>query len=284
MSKTATIKNDRITATISSKGAEFTSIIFDGKEQLWERDAQIWDGQAPILFPICGGLKDGKFIYEGKEYFLEKHGFVRGAEFEIESADETKAVFLYKSNEETIKKYPFEFEFRVIFCLDGTDIKIDYSVKNMGANTMYYSVGAHEAYACPEGVETYSVIFEKTETLKSALLDGTILGHNFKMVGENIKELPLKKDYFLTDALIFTEIESRKVSLKNVTTGSKIDIDFKDFDNLLIWQKPGAKYICIEPWAGLPDYSDTDCKIETKAGINPLEAGKESVHTHIISF
>ena len=110
MSKTAIIKNDRITATIDAKGAEFTSILLDGKEQLWERDVQIWDGQAPILFPICGGLRDGKFIYEGKEYFLEKHGFVREAEFELESADQTKAVFLYKANEETLKKYPFDLK------------------------------------------------------------------------------------------------------------------------------------------------------------------------------
>jgi hypothetical protein len=32
----------------------------DGTEYLWQGDARYWSGQAPVLFPICGSLRDNK--------------------------------------------------------------------------------------------------------------------------------------------------------------------------------------------------------------------------------
>ena len=66
MSSTFTISNGNITAVCSSAGAELISLKnSDGKEFLF-RDKNIWDFSSPILFPICGGLKDDIYLYEGK--------------------------------------------------------------------------------------------------------------------------------------------------------------------------------------------------------------------------
>lgn len=284
MYKEVKISNDRISAVISTCGAEFKSIRVDGREILWNGDPEFWGWQAPILFPICGGLKDGKFIYDGKEYFLKKHGFVRGAEFELEKADETSAVFLFRSSKETLEQYPFEFELRAIFTLEEATVKVDYSVRNLSAGTMYYSVGAHEAYACPEGIEEYSILFEKTEDLKATRLIGDTLGHDAETIMENTNELPLKREYFEKDALVFPNIRSRRVTLKNRATGYSMELDFESNEQLLFWTKPGAGYICIEPWCGLADYVDTDYRIEHKKAIKSLESGEERVHTHKMIF
>ena len=58
-----TIKNDKLTATVSSKGSELISVkSADGKEFIWQADEKFWARSAPVLFPIVGGLKDKKCI------------------------------------------------------------------------------------------------------------------------------------------------------------------------------------------------------------------------------
>ena len=282
MPEIITISNNTLTVTISTKGAEIKSIKKNGKEIIWEGDPSVWSGQTPILFPICGGLKDDKFIYGGKEYTLEKHGYARISEFEIEKADKSSAVFLLKSNEESLKKYPFEYEFRVFFTLDENTLKVDYTAKNTGDKTMYYAAGAHEAYACANGIEEWSVIFEKDEEFKRTVLNGNLLELTPVPFAENGKELPLKNEYFETDAIVLENLKSRRVTLKNRNTKENIDVEFEGNDYLLIWTKPGANYICIEPWGALPDFVDSDNRLEHKKGITALAKGEEHTNSHKI--
>ena len=81
MAEQIKISNGEITAVISTRGAELKSVVKNGREFIWEGDPNVWAGQAPLLFPICGGLKDDKYVLGGNEYTLEKHGFARFKEF-----------------------------------------------------------------------------------------------------------------------------------------------------------------------------------------------------------
>lgn len=278
------IFNDKIDIEISALGAEMKSMKYKGKELLWGGNPEVWSGQAPLLFPICGGLKDDCFIWKGKEYSLPKHGFARKTVFETESRSDSSAVFLLKANEETKKSYPFDFELRVKYAVKDNVIFVDYEVKNDGNDTMYFSIGAHEAYACPGGIENCSVEFEAEEELNSSQLDGNLLKYEAVKLPKKEKTLDLKNKYFETDALVFTDILSRSVTLKNNVSGEKIKVDFPDSPYLLLWTIPGAEYICIEPWNGIPDYVDSDRKIENKKGIIKLESGKTVTIGHKITF
>ena len=284
MAEQLILSNNQIKATFSTKGAELISVIKDGQEKIWIGDPDVWAAHAPFLFPICGGLKDDKFIYEGKEYILQKHGYIRFVEFEVESHSDTKLVFLHRWNDETISQYPFHYELRVIYTLEGTELKVDYNVKNLDDSCMYYSVGSHEGYYCPEGIEEYSIIFDKPEDLDSNILNGNLLEYNAINVGKNIYELPLKYEYFAVDALVFLNPNSRKVSLKNRKTGEEIGLEFKDHDFFLLWTKPGAKYICMEPWCGCHDFVDSDYDFKNKKGIIKLSGKEEKTKTHKIIF
>lgn len=284
MSKNVTVSNGILDVVISTFGAEIKSLKKDGKEYLWGGNPDVWSGQAPILFPMCGAFKDNKYTFEGKTYTLPKHGFARTSEFEIETAQKEKAVFLLKANDETLKNYPFDFELRAIFELSGSTLNVSYEVKNKGGSTMYFSVGAHEAYDCPEGIEEYSVIFEKDESFDSNVLYGELLGHEtIKLDGQG-RELPLKYEYFAIDAQVFTTLKSRKATLKNRKSGKSIDVSFADADYFLLWTKPTGKYICFEPWSGIQDYVDTDGDITHKPGIIALTAGETSVKKHSITI
>lgn len=284
MAEQIIISNDRIKATISTLGAEIQSVTVDGKENIWEGDPNVWSGHAPLLFPICGGLRDDAYVFGGKSYTLEKHGYARFAEFTAEKVSENEATFLLCSDDTSRKQFPFEYELRVTYTIEENKINVVYSVKNTDAKDMYFSIGAHEAYACPEGIEEYSIEFEKSENLVCNALEGNYLSHETYSVGENTRELALKYDYFAVDALVFLSLKSRKAFLKNRTTGRKIEVDYDGFDYLLLWTKPGAKYICIEPWCGIPDFADSTGDFTKKEGIIRLAAGDTYVRTHSMVF
>ncbi len=283
MAEQLKISNGIITAVISTKGAELKSVVKDGTEILWEGNPDVWAGQAPLLFPLCGGLKDDKYIFEDKEYTLPKHGFARGSEFEVEGAADSTAAFILRSNEETRKGFPFDFELRVTYTLMDNKIEVGYSVKNVGSGDMYFSIGGHEGYACPGGVEEYSLVFDEEEAFICNVLDGNLLEYNTYSVGEG-RELPLKYDFFTIDALTFLNLKSRGVNLVNRKSGKSLRVEFEGFDYLFVWTKPNAyaNYICIEPWCGIPDFVDSDYDITKKRGIVKLQAKGEKVLTHSI--
>lgn len=280
------IKNSQLTAEISPDGAELISVSdIDGNEFIWCGDPAVWSGHAPVLFPICGALKDGKYIWEGKEYSLEKHGFIRHKRFECTESGESFAVFKYVSDESTKSSYPFDFEFSVRFELDGNNIRITYYAENKSEYPMYFSCGAHEAYACPGGIEEYSVSFEKDSVLDLyRSINAGILETCSTPLPLDKGSLHLEKKMFEDDALIFKNHKSRKICLSKNGGGRKITVDFNGFDYLLIWTKPEGDYVCLEPWTGIPDSTDSTGILSEKEGITRLEPGKTFDVTHIITF
>ena len=75
------IGNHLLSAEIRSEGAELGSLKKDGLEYVWEADPLHWGHSAPILFPVVGGLKEGRTRIEGKPYTMAKHGFFKGTRF-----------------------------------------------------------------------------------------------------------------------------------------------------------------------------------------------------------
>ena len=278
------ITNGVLTVEILETGAEIQSVKnADGKEFIWNGDPAYWTGRAPIMFPICGGLKEDKYTYNGGEYTLPKHGFAKLMEYEVESKEDSKVTMLLKSNEETKKAFPFDFEMRVIFALDDNKLITTYSVTNKGED-MFFSVGSHEAYAIPDGIENYHIQFDKDVTLNSYILDGNLLEDNYITVLENGNKFPLKDEYFAVDALVFKNVDFKKASLVSNNGERKITVEFPDCDYFLLWKKPQAKYLCLEPWAGVQDIIGSEYDISKKEGIVSLLAGKEYTNTHTITF
>lgn len=277
------IDNGVLRAEITPFGAELISLKKNGTEQLWCGDPKVWEGHSPILFPICGGLNDGKYTYKNTEYVLEKHGFAKNSIFAVEEAGEDYAVFLLKSDDKTKAVYPFDFEFRVKFSLCGSSLNAEYAVTNTGTGEMYFSVGAHEAYACAGGIENYSVEFECEEVFESSLQENGLMSRNTEIVAENCV-LNLKNEYFIDNSLIFQKLKSRRVRLAASDGKDVCKIEFADFPYLLLWTIPGAEYICIEPWCGLPDYNGERTDFDEKPGIIRVDAGMTEKRTHTITF
>ena len=279
-----TIKNNYITAKINEIGAELKSLVYNDTEYIWEGKSEVWAGSCPLLFPICGGLKNDKYILNGKEYTLEKHGYARFKTFEVESKTDSSVVFLHKSDMESKERFPFEYELRVIYTLCDKTLKVDYSVKNLSDNTMYFNIGSHEGYYTPEGIEDYDVIFPQNETLNSYVLYGNLLSNQQLPIIKDQNYIPLYDKYFTVDALVFKDLKSKSATLRNRKTGKAVKVDFPDAKYFLLWHKPNSPYMCLEPWDGVQDIVGSSYDIQKKEGINSLNAGKEYIYTHSITI
>lgn len=278
------ITNGCLTAKFNEIGAELKSLVFNETEYIWPGDPNVWKYSAPIMFPVCGGLVDDEYLLDGKKYSMQKHGFTRDILFAVERAEADHVTFLLRANEETRKQYPFEFEFRVSYRLEGKSLKVCYDVKNLSDDTMYFSFGGHEGYYCPEGIEEYDVILPEPENWDSTRLEGAYITDKIWRVAENTDTLPLKYEYFKVDTLIFLNMKAKSVILRNRNTGRALQVSFAGNDYFQIWTKQGAPYICLEPWCGVADRVDTDKNIKTKFGIMQLPATKSLSREHTIEI
>jgi galactose mutarotase-like enzyme len=276
------IENDHLSISVSTKGAELQSIFHKEFkiEYMWSGDPAFWGKKSPVLFPIVGTLKGDSYLYNDKSYHLTRHGFAREMEFEVAEHSEDSISFFITSNFSTLKQFPFEFEFSVTYKLSGSKLTVTYTVKNKSAKEdCYFSVGGHPAFRVPlveaTSYEDYYLEFNKEETLSRWPIskEGLIETMPEPLMNDTFV-LPLKKELFYKDALVFKHLTSSAVSLKSDQTNHGLDFSFDGFPFLGIWAAKNADFVCIEPWCGIADSVATDQQLMHKEGINKLKAGE----------
>ncbi|MFT3919817.1 aldose 1-epimerase family protein [Cloacibacterium sp.] len=265
-----TIQNQAIKAVIKSKGAELSSLQKDGKNYIWEINSEFWNKTSPILFPIVGALKNGEYFHEGKVYKLSRHGFARDFEFEVIENSENAVVFSLKSNEETLKVYPFHFELQLSYILEGNKLMVKYEIINRSSEKMYYSIGAHPAFNIDGNFEDFSLIFDDEKDLETYKLEQDLFSGKTEILKLNGNVLPLQYELYEEDALVFKNFATKSLTLAK-NNESVMKVSFSDFPYLGIWTKKDAPFICIEPWLGIADNANASGKIEEKEGIQILE-------------
>jgi galactose mutarotase-like enzyme len=192
-------------------------------------------------------------------------------EFELIEKKEDSATFSIQSNSETLLNYPFEFELQMQYTLINTTVELDYKVVNKDNSEIPFSIGAHPAFALPSNFENYSLDFEKVEPLEYTLLENDLVSQQIEKIHTDTNRVPLTYELFKRDALIFKKLQSNSLSI--IEKGKPIlKVHFEDFPSLGIWTKVGAPYICIEPWFGYSDTTESNGNIFEKEGVIVLEA------------
>lgn len=274
----ATLENGILRIGVNELGAELCEIHSkaSGKEYMWDANPDIWGSYAPVLFPVIGAVKNGFAIIKGQSYKIPRHGFIRNNP-NVELIEQTANSLTYglKYSEKTLQIYPYEFDFKITFTLEGNKITVSHKITNLGDYSMLFSLGGHPAFKCPvnegEEYEDYYLEFEKTENAATWLLEKNgLVGRTTKPMIENSNILPLRSDMFDNDALIFKNLNSNSVRLKSRKSSQSVHVDYTGFPYLGIWAKPNAHFVCIEPWLGIADNADSDQNFETKEGIISL--------------
>ena len=281
---TCTNKNERLSVTIAAHGAELSSIYdkANDRELVWQADPAFWNRHAPVLFPNVGKYYGGHFTYNGTDYPMGQHGFARDTEFEQAASGENFVTYRLCADEESKKVYPFDFVLEITHRLNGNRLTVEWNVKNTDNKEMYFTIGGHPAFnvnVLPDtDFEDYSLVFkEGTEKLSYVLLDaesGTAIGDKVYELELTDSKYALKKDMFDKDALVFDGGQIEWAALALPDGKPYIALESKGFPNFGIWSKPGAPYVCLEPWCGRCDNKGFEGEISEKPGIIALKAGE----------
>jgi galactose mutarotase-like enzyme len=251
------IASAHLSAAINPLGAELTHLRDpQGRELMTDADPRWWTGRAPILFPIVGRANGDIIRVDGAEYVMKQHGFARHKAFELATHDAARAVFRLTDNEETRAVYPFAFALYVSFTLEGATLSIDVRIENRGDAVMASSFGFHPAFAwplpygAPRGA--HRIVFDADEPERLNEIHGGLIAAETRASPLDGRTLALRDDLFVDDALVWDAIHSSVVTY-GAAEGPQLEIAFPDTRKLGIWTKPGAHYVCVEPWHGIAD-------------------------------
>ena len=277
MSDLVAIGSNELVARINPLGAELWSLTDRaGREYLTDADPAFWTGHAPLLFPIVGALNGGRYRVEGTEYALPKHGFARTSRFELAEQDAERVRFRLAESEATLAAYPFRFVLEMAFALAGATLSMVATVHNPGTVPLPFSFGFHPGFAWPlpggAAKADHAIVFEREETEAIRRIDGEGLVARSEPTPVVGRTLALGPVLFEDDALIWDRLASRGCTY-GAPGGARLDIAFPETPMLGVWQKPGARYICIEPWAGIADPAGFAGDFRDKPGVMALAAG-----------
>jgi galactose mutarotase-like enzyme len=249
-----TIRSGRLVAEISRQGAELTRLQDrDGNELLWNGCEKWWTGRAPLLFPIVGRLPNDIAISDGKAFSMRQHGFARNKQFSIVGASVSKCILSLASDDATRQQFPFDFVLEVAFSIEDAALRIGATVFNKSPRAMPVSFGFHPAFRWPlpygGSRQDYEIRFESSECVPIyRTTDGLLDIAESTEIFEG-RTLSLDDAMFVSGALIFNRLKSRAVNF-GVPGQPSIRIRFPNMPHLGVWTKPGAGFLCIEPWQG----------------------------------
>ena len=293
MSEIISISSNSLTASIDTMGAQLMSLRKGESEYLWQGDSNWWPRRAPILFPIVGVLKDSKAESAEGTISLARHGLARLNQFEVVEQSPSSVTLQLKSTEETRKSYPYDFELRLIFSVDGDTLTQTYKVTNPANVVLPFTLGAHPAFNIPiPGVEAasldqYHLSFTRSWTSYGpSITDEGLCDYTTpqKLI---VDSDTLDLSWVLIDrekTITLEDVPDSRITFATSTEAPSeahgIQMDFEGFDYLGIWSAaPGCPFVALEPWCGIADTVDCDGIFEHKPGMINLEPGQSIAKT-----
>jgi galactose mutarotase-like enzyme len=268
----------QLSAAINPFGAQL-SVLRDGggRDLLWNGDPAVWAGRAPILFPTIGELVGGRFRVGSRSYALPRHGFARNKRFEVIATAATEATFRLQADESTLQVYPFHFQLDVRFALAGAVLSVTSTVLNMGRENMPASIGYHPGFRWPlpygQARAAHFIEFATGENawIRRLNAHGLLSAEHSPTPLVN-RRLRLEDALFRDDVVIFDELHSRSVTY-GANEGPRLQVSYPDATYLGVWTKPGADFVCIEPWHGIADEAGFAGELVDKRGVFSVPPG-----------
>lgn len=286
-----TIETSRLRVSIKTKGAELYSVVNKetGLEYMWGGDPTFWGKTSPVLFPIVGALKNDTYLFNNHAFNLARHGFARDFEFEADESVEDRIVLTLNATSLSLEKYPFQFQLKIGYTVEGNFLLVNYGVQNTGPQEMYFSIGGHPAFKVPlvnaTAYSDYYLVFNKIENSpRWPISSGGLIGSAPVPFLNNSDRIDLNKNLFNQDALVFKNLQSDMVSLKSTGHDHGLDFHFNGFPFLGIWAAKNADFVCIEPWCGIADAETHDQKLISKEGIEKIAVGESWSRTWKVQF
>jgi galactose mutarotase-like enzyme len=283
MASTVSISTEALSAEISATGAELIRLQDrTGNDLLWDGNPAFWNGRSPLLFPMVGRAKGDRIKVAGKTYELSQHGFARTSLFTLVRSDAASCTWRLEASEATLRRYPFKFRLDVTYRIEDATLHMEGEVTNTNAGLMPASFGFHPALRWPlpygKPRAAHEIVFEKNETAPIRRpIDGLLSAAQFQTPMCE-RHLLLHDNLFEEGALVWDTLASR-----SVVYGNALRVDFPRMPHLGIWTKPGAGYVCIEPWQGYASPEGFDGEFADKSGMVAIAPGASEIFAMSIS-
>ena len=264
------LRRGSLSATAETLGGELVSLR-GGREYIWDGSPAYWTGRNPVLFPIVGSLKNETVRFGGKAYHMGRHGFARRSEFALADRGPDYVVFQLGDSPATLAQYPCPFSLQVRHQLLEDGFSTAFTVENTGGGPMPFCIGAHTAFRCPmeegKSFQDYQLVFDQPEVADSLLLspDGILESGGTERFLDHGRTLPLDYSVFARlDTLIFQGLRSTGVALTDREGRRGVHISYEGFPMVAFWTKPGAPFLCLEPWHGCAAFNDESGELTDK--------------------
>lgn len=243
-------------AVVDAAGAELVVLDSRGpnaRPLLWD-GSNPWKRHSPVLFPIVGRLPDDRMALGDTEVRLPQHGFARDRVFEWVSRSTDGCVLELIDDAESRRIFPCAFRLQLHYRIAAGKLELRYVLRNPDTTAdLHAAVGAHPAFLWPQEPgalrEAHRLVFsDEEEKTIWRVSDGLLRAQPepSPLVG---RELPLSDSLFVDDALIFRPVRSHGVQFLG-PRGAGLEMSWRGFPELGVWTKPGAGFLCIEPWHG----------------------------------
>ena len=285
------LENEKLQIRVCSLGAELQSIYSKETqmEYIWQPGTETFAHHTMLLFPNPGRIAHDRIIVGGKVYPAMMHGFANDMEFRLVEHSENKILLELGATDYTRRYFPYEFRFQVEFTLENDKVLQHFYVINDDSKPVYYCLGAHPGFYCPielgECGDDYSLVFDQPQMLNQHELEVNtrlLTGKEHPYL-VNEAEIPLSDHFFDNGPLLFGGMKASTLTLKSNRCGRFVELGIEGFESLCLWGAPTKmSVICIEPWCGTSDRTDTDHIWETKPGVRKVEIGE--IGKHLLSF
>lgn len=247
------ISNGEISVDVAALGAEMQSIqTRDGRNWMWHGDATYWTGRSPILFPMVGRAANDSVTIEGERYQMSQHGFARRSNFALVVEESDRCVYRLEASEASRAMYPFNFRLDIEHRIEGRSVSVTAEVSNLSPAVMPYGIGFHPAFAWPlpgSDGQAHFVVLDNGGAPQLQRLSGGLVMPERQASPFTNGRLALDPALFAQDAMVFPEGAGAGL-IYGPETGPSLAFTWENLSNLALWTKPGAGFICLEPWHG----------------------------------
>ena len=273
------LRSGQVQAMISPIGAELTGLTHDAfGELLWSGDPRWWARQSPLLFPVVGKCAGDRIRVGDQEFPMPLHGFAHGMTFDVVATEIHRCRLVLTDGPATQVHYPFPFRLEVDYALDGAAQRIEARIINTGCGILPASFGFHPGFRWPlaDGLPktAHRLVFDADNHLDVARAkDGLILPGTTRFDLSN-GALPLDETLFADGAMVMHAPRSRRVRFLADGSPFAVSLAWRNLPSLGLWMRPGADFLCIEPWAGHGDPAGFAGDFRDKPGVIAIAAGE----------
>ncbi len=302
MSKLYRLENDYLRLDISPQASEWHTLIDKrtGIDYAYKGDPAWWTGRNPTLFPFVGKLNGGKFTYQSQDYPHSNHGFARTSTFSVINAapDHSSIQLAFQDSDDTRRIYPFHFTLTNSYAITANRLQVTTNVCNQGDRPLPCTLGAHPAFALHLDTGTslgdYQLIFDgQQEFTKRRLMnpDGSWQKEFVTWDPPRLSDqtdgrthISLDEHMFDQDVVALWDLQSASVTLQGKNPAERVKLHRGNSKILGIWAKPGAPFICLEPWLGYGDLEGWSGEIMTRPETAIVQPGQNYTLTYSLEI